>query len=572
MKKVFALWALLVICGLILLPAQDNSTQDNATGIEYEFIKFFEGPFQAPAEKQRQYTNQFPQSTTRFVFFLVGVKNLWYNKQDQKPLVVGRYYNPDGSQRASVEVRQSITAAWENADIWSGWGWDKQGQWPLGTYRVEIFFGSNKAGEGNFTVYDDKIATPTIPDIPIEPTPIEPIPIEPTPVVGPTITFQKLQFFESAYTPSELGKRQYATHFAKRTARYVYYEVSVINQWYQQKENHVTISAKYYKPDGSLFGEPVLNYTLPPEWQDTFLWHSWGWNEPGNWTPGIYKVELWVAGEKFAEGKFTIVGDNVSVPIQQRTTIQFQKMQFFEDGPQPKPLEQRTYSTVFSKSQTRFVYYQVSVKNLLYKNKANPVKILAKYYQPDGSLWAQPELNYTVPVDWNETELWHGWGWKEAGNWTLGTYRVELWMGGSKFGESSFVIGSQSTPVNSRQYEFQQIRFFEAGETAPEVPQRQFATRFSQSTTRYIWTQVDIKNLLYKKTEHTHKLVWQYYNPDGTVRGTMEASFPVKTEWFTAWHQHGWGWAEAGNWSLGTYTVRVTIDGVQAGEGQFTID
>jgi hypothetical protein len=46
-----------------------------------------------------------------------------------------------------------ILAEWEYADIWSGWGFDEPGNWPVGTYRVEIWFGKAKVGEGTFTIY-----------------------------------------------------------------------------------------------------------------------------------------------------------------------------------------------------------------------------------------------------------------------------------------------------------------------------------------------------------------------------------------------------------------------------------
>lgn len=159
--------AIFFICLLFILPtplfAQKGtpspsvvSSVEEKTYLEFEFVKFFESGFTVPPEPQRQYKTDFPISTTRYINFLVGAKNLLYRNRTHKPLVIGRYYYPDGTFFGEAKVNVDIPSDWQNADLWTGWGWDQPGKWSLGTYRVEIFFGNKKVAEGKFTIYDDR--------------------------------------------------------------------------------------------------------------------------------------------------------------------------------------------------------------------------------------------------------------------------------------------------------------------------------------------------------------------------------------------------------------------------------
>lgn len=123
------------------------------------------------------------------------------------------------------------------------------------------------------------------------------------------VEFQELKFFEAGYTPPAQEEREFSTRFAKSKTRYIWYQVNTKNLNYNIGENAVEIHARYYKPDGSLFGEPILKYTIPSDWEYANLWHSWGWNDSGNWEPGTYRVELLKDGESFGKGSFTISGD-----------------------------------------------------------------------------------------------------------------------------------------------------------------------------------------------------------------------------------------------------------------------
>jgi hypothetical protein len=123
--------------------------------LEFRSVKFFEGTGNAPAPKSdNEFKTDFSRTTARYVHFLVVGKNLLYRNRTQKPLIIGRYYYPDGTLFGEARIDAvEVPASWELAELWTGWGWDKPGNWTLGTYRVEVLFGNTKVGEGRFTIF-----------------------------------------------------------------------------------------------------------------------------------------------------------------------------------------------------------------------------------------------------------------------------------------------------------------------------------------------------------------------------------------------------------------------------------
>lgn len=121
--------------------------------LEFESLKFFEAAGDPPPVQQRVLATAFPQSTTRSIYYQAGAKNLLYNVKDQNPRIAAKYYYPDGKLMCDLERNQFVPSTWDMMDLWHGWGWDDAGHWPKGAYKVELFFGYKKVGEGSFAIY-----------------------------------------------------------------------------------------------------------------------------------------------------------------------------------------------------------------------------------------------------------------------------------------------------------------------------------------------------------------------------------------------------------------------------------
>ena len=84
-------------------------------------------------------------------------------------------------------------------------------------------------------------------------------------------------------------------------------------------------------------------------------------------------------------------------------------------------------------------------------------------------------------------------------------------------------------PLFAQDFIFKTMRFFEGGYNAPEESQRKFTVQFPKSATRYVWCQIDVENRLYNVREQTHRVIWRYYNPDGTLVSRKQSNAMIET-------------------------------------------
>jgi hypothetical protein len=252
--------------------------------------------------------------------------------------------------------------------------------------------------------------------------------------------------------------------------------------------------------------------------------------------------------------------------------VELISIKLFETGYTPMPRSERYYATSFSSNEARYIDYEIHVRNNLYNIRDNEISIKAKYYHPDGSLMGAPVMSETIPYNWETAYYWKGWGWDEPGNWEEGTYTIELYIDGRYITEKRFTIYSpRDYSGRNAEYEFDEINFLEAGSKLPERDQYRYSTHFKKYNARYIYCEIVVRNNLYEIRSQSHEIVFEYYNPDGSLRGKIEADYNIKAEWKTSWISRGWGWDEPGNWPVGTYDVVVYIDNKYLTEGVFTI-
>lgn len=101
-------------------------------------------------------------------------------------------------------------------------------------------------------------------------------------------------------------EQRYAREFVRETSRFIYCRVDVQSKLWQTRDRSYSFVWKYINPDDSLRGEVSLPFTVRKEWRTAWVSHSWGWDNPGNWPPGDYRVVVLLDGRPFGEGAFTI--------------------------------------------------------------------------------------------------------------------------------------------------------------------------------------------------------------------------------------------------------------------------
>lgn len=123
-----------------------------APDLKFVSLKFFESGIDTPQKELRFYNMWFPKEKTRYIHYELTVRNQLYKERDQKLQVIVRYYNPDGSHRATnLPYDWIIKSETEETWLTGGRGSDKPGTWDHGDYRMVIFINGMEFAEGSFT-------------------------------------------------------------------------------------------------------------------------------------------------------------------------------------------------------------------------------------------------------------------------------------------------------------------------------------------------------------------------------------------------------------------------------------
>lgn len=132
-------------------PSSSAYAQLNAT---VKSLKFYEGGRDNVTLEAREY-DDFKQTATRFVFYELTLEY----PQPGKPVVFSMdfiCYKANGAQFSKITADFTVQAEWKKSIHTSGYGWDIPGNWPAGTYTVNVYDTQSKAliTTGTFIIDD----------------------------------------------------------------------------------------------------------------------------------------------------------------------------------------------------------------------------------------------------------------------------------------------------------------------------------------------------------------------------------------------------------------------------------
>lgn len=116
-----------------------------------------------------------------------------------------------------------------------------------------------------------------------------------------------------------------------------------------------------------------------------------------------------------------------------------EKLRFFESGYGKVDPSLRMYKRRFSAKNSRYINWEILLKHPMPNQKID-FKINAKYYRPDGRLYAENNMNTYIAPKWAESQHFTGWGSKNPGTWKEGKYTVEIFVKDQKVAQGSFTV------------------------------------------------------------------------------------------------------------------------------------
>ena len=120
------------------------------------------------------------------------------------------------------------------------------------------------------------------------------------------VEISSFHFFEAGENYINPASRNYANIFAQSEARLIYGEFNLAHPA-PDEEITFAIKAVYYRPGGQVLDEVEIVPVIKPGWTTSNWIISYGWNDPGSWDAGKYRVAYFVGGDIIREDTFEIV-------------------------------------------------------------------------------------------------------------------------------------------------------------------------------------------------------------------------------------------------------------------------
>ncbi|MGD0225273.1 MAG: PEGA domain-containing protein [Terriglobia bacterium] len=121
-------------------------------GVGVSGVRFYEGPFNSTPEKStRVYRDSFTRLTTRTIYWELDLKFPAPGQRIDFP-VDAIWYRSDGSQMTRQSIAAYVLPTWSASYHTTGYGWVDPNHWPVGTYRVDLYYKNTQIATGTFQI------------------------------------------------------------------------------------------------------------------------------------------------------------------------------------------------------------------------------------------------------------------------------------------------------------------------------------------------------------------------------------------------------------------------------------
>ncbi len=117
------------------------------------------------------------------------------------------------------------------------------------------------------------------------------------------------------------------------------------------------------------------------------------------------------------------------------------QLSFFVDSAQLSPITASQPGTRFAQSSTQFIYFQVAMLNR-WRAARWTYRVTAHLYHPDGALMEEIHDRVTVEPAYEIFCYTGRWGTEASGQWSPGSYRVEVCVDNQKTITGTFAIAA----------------------------------------------------------------------------------------------------------------------------------
>lgn len=240
--------------------------------------------------------------------------------------------------------------------------------------------------------------------------------------------FKELRVYASTEWLAD-NKKKYRQVFDRYETTYIYAELSFYNKQFDRDNWDVNVELRCYETKNLKKQICALKFKKKISKFDNIVYirEGWGNKKDGSfWKKGTYFWESWLEGEKVGTKYFYIedIGQK-SISSLYEPYIKISSIKLYEGQYDDVIEEDRTYLRQFSEEETKYVYVEIFLENLILNSDWH-CEMFVKFYNESKELKGQVVRLQSVKSGESIIKITAGWGANAKGSWKDGLYHIEI--------------------------------------------------------------------------------------------------------------------------------------------------
>ncbi len=244
--------------------------------------------------------------------------------------------------------------------------------------------------------------------------------------------FKELRVYASTEWLAD-NRKKYRQVFDRFNISYIYAELSFHNKLYDIDDWDVNVTLKCFSLKKGRKELCALNFKRRISKYDTmiFIREGWGNKKTGSfWKKGAYYWEAWIEEQKVATKYFYIedaVLSNDQLELTENTNpyLRVRSLKLYEGSYDDVPLPDRVYYRTMRVEDTRYIYVEIALDNLLVGHSWQ-CELFVKFYNNAREMKGQVVRLHRVEKKDEVINITAGWGSNVKGCWRDDSYTAEI--------------------------------------------------------------------------------------------------------------------------------------------------
>lgn len=239
--------------------------------------------------------------------------------------------------------------------------------------------------------------------------------------------FKELKIYSSTEWLAD-NKKKYRQVLDRLETSYIYAELSFHNKQFDLDDWEVNVELRCYTIKKQRKELCILPFQRKVSKFDPigYIREGWGNKQEGIfWKKGAYVWEAWIEGEKVGSKNFFVEDAGRPLTRGDNPYCKITSLKMYEGPYDDTPEFDRSYLKRFHDEETRYVYAELMLKNILL-SKAWQCEVFIKFYNNARELKGQVVRLHSVQKGDDGVKITAGWGSNVKGSWRRDRYTAEV--------------------------------------------------------------------------------------------------------------------------------------------------